>query len=143
MASNTSPDSIVYPDASDPIAPLNAVFQDLAESVQDALDNIRDEIIQSNSELFETAAVTTDRTLELTDAGKIVLMDKSGAATLTVPENGDVAFPIGALVYVYNISSDNVTIAGDVGVTVRNAGTIAQYAQKAIRKRDDNEWVVF
>jgi len=38
MASSTSPDSIVYPDASDPIAPLNAVFQDLAESVQVALD---------------------------------------------------------------------------------------------------------
>lgn len=38
MASTTSPDSIVYPDASDPVAPLNAVFQDLAESVQAALD---------------------------------------------------------------------------------------------------------
>jgi len=40
MASSTSPDNIVYPDASDPIAPLNAVFQDLAESVQEALDTI-------------------------------------------------------------------------------------------------------
>ena len=40
MASSTSPDGIVYPDASDPIAPLNAVFQDLAESVQTALDGI-------------------------------------------------------------------------------------------------------
>jgi hypothetical protein len=38
MASATTPDGIVYPDASDPIAPLNAVFQDLAESVQSALD---------------------------------------------------------------------------------------------------------
>jgi hypothetical protein len=38
MASTTSPDGIVYPDANDPIAPLNAVFQDLAESVQAALD---------------------------------------------------------------------------------------------------------
>lgn len=38
MASATTPDGIVYPDASDPIAPLNAVFQDLAESVQDAFD---------------------------------------------------------------------------------------------------------
>ena len=37
MASSTSPDGIVYPDASDPVAPLNTVFQDLAESVQDAL----------------------------------------------------------------------------------------------------------
>ena len=40
MASATTPDGIVYPDASDPIAPLNAVFQDLAESVQEALDTI-------------------------------------------------------------------------------------------------------
>jgi hypothetical protein len=38
MASTTSPDGIVYPDANDPIAPLNAVFQDLAESVQAAFD---------------------------------------------------------------------------------------------------------
>ena len=40
MASATSPDGIVYPDASDPVAPLNTVFQDLAESVQDAFDNL-------------------------------------------------------------------------------------------------------
>lgn len=40
MASTTSPDGIVYPDASDPIAPLNAVFQDLAESVQAAFDSL-------------------------------------------------------------------------------------------------------
>lgn len=40
MASSTSPDNIVYPDASDPVAPLNTVFQDLAESVQTALDNL-------------------------------------------------------------------------------------------------------
>jgi hypothetical protein len=37
MASATTPDGIVYPDASDPVAPLNTVFQDLAESVQTAL----------------------------------------------------------------------------------------------------------
>jgi len=37
MASATSPSGIVYPDASDPIAPLNTVFQDLAESVEAAL----------------------------------------------------------------------------------------------------------
>ena len=37
MASTTSPSGIVYPDASDPVAPLNTVFQDLAESVEAAL----------------------------------------------------------------------------------------------------------
>ena len=37
MASATSPSGIIYPDASDPVAPLNTVFQDLAESVEAAL----------------------------------------------------------------------------------------------------------
>ena len=37
MASSTSPSGIVYPDASDPIAPLNTVFKDLADSVEAAL----------------------------------------------------------------------------------------------------------
>lgn len=40
MASSTSPSGIVYPDASDPVAPLNTVFKDLADSVQSALDNL-------------------------------------------------------------------------------------------------------
>jgi hypothetical protein len=37
MPDFTTPDNIVYPVPSDPIEPLNAVFQDLAESVQLAL----------------------------------------------------------------------------------------------------------
>jgi hypothetical protein len=143
MASTTSPDGIVYPDASDPIAPLNAVFQDLAESVQDALDDIREEIADANGQLLETGEKSADYTIALVDIGKVVAMNKTGTATLTVPTNGDVPFPTGSLLYVYNMSSDNVTISGDVGVTVRNAGTVAQYAQKGLRKRDTNEWVVF
>ena len=37
MPANTTPDNIVYPTTGDQIAPLNAVFQDLAQSVQNAL----------------------------------------------------------------------------------------------------------
>ena len=36
MPAFTSPDNIIYPVITDPIEPLNAVFQDLAQSVQDA-----------------------------------------------------------------------------------------------------------
>lgn len=55
MASSTTPDGIVYPDASDPVAPLNAVFQDLAVSVQDALDamTIRVNDLESRIEALE------------------------------------------------------------------------------------------
>lgn len=37
MPAFTSPDNIVYPVPSDPIEPLNAIFQDLADSTQAAL----------------------------------------------------------------------------------------------------------
>ena len=37
MPDFTSPDNLVYPVSTDPIEPLNAIFKDLADSVQDAL----------------------------------------------------------------------------------------------------------
>lgn len=131
MPSNTTPNSLVYPVASDPIAPLNAVFQDLAESVQEAM------LVR-----LEATERTTDYTLALTDAGLIVPMNKTGAATLTVPTNAAVAFPVGTIIGVFNLSSDDVTVAGDAGVTVRNAGIVEQYAEARLRKRDSNEWVL-
>lgn len=135
MPATTSPDSLVYPVPSDPIAPLNTVFQDLAESVQDALDNART-IIE------ETTSRTADYTLALTDAGKVVPMNKTGTATLTVPLNATVQFPVGTILYVYNMSSSNVTVAAAGGVEVRNAGDIVQYGQVTLRKRATNEWVM-
>jgi hypothetical protein len=135
MPATTSPDSLVYPVPSDPIAPLNTVFQDLAESVQDALDNAR-------TIIAETTPRTADYTLALTDAGKVVPMNKTGAATLTVPLNATVEFPVGAVLYVYNMSSSDVTVAAAGGVTVRNAGDIVQYGQVTLRKRATNEWVM-
>lgn len=131
MPSTTTPSGIIFPVASDPIAPLNAVFQDLAESAQAAL------LVEE-----ETAERTTDYTLALSDAGLIVPMDKTGVATLTVPTDAAVAFPVGTVVGVYNMSSDDVTVVGDTGVTVRNAGDVAQYAEVKLRKRDSNEWVM-
>jgi len=131
MPSTTSPSGLVYPLPSDPIAPLNTIFQDLAESVQAAL------IVEE-----ETTEKTADYTLALADVGLIVAMNKSGTATLTVPTDAAVAFPVGTVVGVYNLSSDAVTVAGDSGVDVRNAGTVAQYAEVKLRKRATDEWVM-
>lgn len=142
MPNTTSPDDIIYPISADPIAPLNAVFQDLAESTQSALDVIRVEIADANSSQMETAEKLSDYTLQLEDRGMVVAMNKAGTADLTVPANAAVAFPIGSLVYVYNLSADDVTVVGDGGVTVRNAGTVSQFQQVLLRKRATNEWVL-
>jgi hypothetical protein len=33
-------------------------------------------------------------------------------------------------------------VAGVAGVTLRNGGTVAQYQEVHLRKRDTNEWVM-
>jgi len=101
--------------------------------------------VSSNSAsklLEETAERTVDYTIALSDSGKIVQMNKTGTATLTVPTNVSVGFPVGSVVGIYNRSSSAVTVSPAEGVTVRNAGTIAQYAEASLRKRDTNEWVM-
>jgi hypothetical protein len=99
-------------------------------------------LISSRNIVEETTVRTADYTLALTDAGKVVPMNKSGAANLTVPLNATVQFPVGTVLYIYNMSSDDVTVAPAGGVTVRNAGDIVQYGQALLRKRDTNEWVM-
>jgi len=92
--------------------------------------------------LKETTEKTENYTIAIEDLGKIVQMNKSGAATLTIPNNSSAEFPIGSVVGVYNRSSDAVTVSFAEGVTVRNAGSIAQYSEASIRKRGTNEWVM-
>jgi hypothetical protein len=91
--------------------------------------------------LTETTTRTANYTLALTDQGKVVPMDGSNL-DLTVPLNSAVAFPIGSVVNVYNLNATDVTIQGDSGVTVRNDGDLAQYAEVSLRKRGADEWVV-
>ena len=91
---------------------------------------------------IETEAKTADYTLALADASKVVSMNKTGAATLTIPLNSSVLFPVGTIIGVYNQSSNDVTVSGAVGVTVRNAGTVGQYAEASLRKRGTDEWVM-
>ncbi|MFA5445695.1 MAG: hypothetical protein WC262_12060 [Bacteroidales bacterium] len=126
-------------------ADIGIVAADLAgaDDIGTCADNIADiQTVADMTLLLETAEKAADYTLALADAGKIVAMNKSGAATLTVPANAAVAFPVGSVVGVYNLSSDEVTIAEGGGVTVRNAGNLPQYGEASLRKRGTNEWVL-
>lgn len=92
--------------------------------------------------VLETAAQTASYTLTIDDAGYIVSMNVTGASTLTVPPSSSVDFPIGTVIGVYNQSADDVTITAGAGVTIRNAGALAQYGEASVRKRATDEWVM-
>lgn len=91
----------------------------------------------------ESGPHTSNYTLQLSDLGKVVAMDSASNLTVTVPDANAVLFPVGSVVNVYRAGAGEVSIVGDGGVTVRNAGDIAnQFGEVSLRKRDTDEWVL-
>jgi len=84
-------------------------------------------------------------TLVLTDDGKLVDIDYATAATLTVPKNAVVAFPVGTIIAIRQKGAGVVTIAPvDEDVTISYAeglDTTGQHAMAALVKVDTNTWV--
>jgi hypothetical protein len=85
---------------------------------------------------------TGGHTLELVDRDKVVTMNNTSSATVTIPANSSVAFPIGSTVYVCRINTGAVAIAAAGGVTVSKTGNLAANEQITLRKRATDGWVV-
>ena len=58
---------------------------------------------------------TGNYTLQLSDLNKVVAMNNSSTATVTIPNNTSVAFPIGSIINVYTMNASKVNIAGADG----------------------------
>jgi hypothetical protein len=98
----------------------------------------------ANLRLYLQESVQTGSyTLALSDLNKVVAMNNSSTANLTIPNNTSVAFPIGSVINVYRMTDQNVTIVpADETVVIRNSGVIyQQYTEISLRKRAINEWV--
>lgn len=88
---------------------------------------------------------TDSYTLVLTDAGKVVELNKGTAATLTVPPAASVAFPTGTVVWVVQLGAGQVTLTEGAAVTISTAAATkkltAQYSVARLYKRATNTWV--
>ncbi len=91
-------------------------------------------------------AKTSAYTLEIGDAGKMVTMASATAVTLTVPTNASVSYPIGTRIDILSLGAGDVSVAGDVGVTVQSLGAKlklgGQYAGATLWKQATNVWVL-
>ena len=91
-------------------------------------------------------AVSSSKTLALTDAGTFQRCTNSGAITITVPTNASVAFPIGTEIEIYQGGSGTVSFSAASGVTlqcVSSTLSIAdQYTSAALKKLDTNVWAL-
>lgn len=115
--------------------------------------------VSGSATTAEFVEITSNRTLQLSDAGKIIYGDITGSPladiTVTIPTNASVAFATGTLINVVIRANDGsalspankIVIQGDTGVTVNgtSAGSVdvtGTYAGVALQKTATNTWVV-
>ena len=91
-------------------------------------------------------AQTASYTLVLADAGKAVEITSTSATNVTIPNNSTVAFPIGTVIEVAQMSTGAVTLVAASGVTLQAADDLLQtrvrYSVASLRKRTTNTWLV-
>jgi len=82
----------------------------------------------------------------LTERDSLIEVAKGSAATITIPLNSAVAFPVGTSIDILQTSTGQVTIAGDTGVTVNSTPGLklrTQWSTATLFKRAENTWVVY
>jgi hypothetical protein len=91
----------------------------------------------------KTASYTLSAT---TERDTIVEVNSSSATTLTIPTDATLDFPVGTTLDVIQTGTGQVTIAGEVGVTVNATPGLklrAQWSSVTLLKRGANNWLVF
>lgn len=85
-------------------------------------------------------------TFALGDMGTVVESTAAAAVNFTIPPNSAVAFPVGAIIEVFQYGAGQVSIVAGTGVTLRSdaakVNTAGQYATIGLRQRAIDEWVL-
>ena len=88
---------------------------------------------------------TTDYTLVLTDAGKLIDANSSGTITITVPSSGSVAFSTGTVIMVRQKGAGQAVIGTAATVAINTPETLKlrdQYSLAALVKADTDTWLI-
>ena len=96
--------------------------------------------------LTVATAIVDTYTLVLSDAHKVLPLNKSTGFTVTVPANSSVAFEIGDQVNLLQTGAGQITVGYSSPVVVRSEGTKlklkGQYAMATLVKIGTDEWVL-
>lgn len=85
---------------------------------------------------------TASHSFTLADRNKVVNMNNTSAATLTVEPDATTNFPVGSIIYVNRTNTGTVSLAAGAGVTLSKTGSFAQNEEIYIRKRAANTWMI-
>jgi hypothetical protein len=82
----------------------------------------------------------------LTERDSLIEVSKASAATITIPTNATVAFPVGTSIDILQTGAGQITIAGAAGVTVNATPGLklrTQWSGATLFKRATDTWVVY
>ena len=127
----------VTPAPSDFVTDLPADFEVFADAVDETVFDLATEVPIN-------AQTGTTYTLVLADAGKLITSSNASPVTITVPPNGDVAFPVGTRIDVLSIGAGLTTLAQGSGVTIssksNNKKLSAQGSAASLIKTGTDTW---
>jgi len=84
---------------------------------------------------------TANHTAAIADLGKVIAMNNSSNATVTIPNDSTTNFPIGSVLRICRVNSGTVTLAAASGVTLSRTGNFGQNEEIYLRKRAANTWI--
>jgi len=98
------------------------------------------------SVITSTTQPGTAYTFALVDLATVVRFSNAAPVVVTVPPNSTVAFPVGAVIEVFQAGIGPVTLVPGAGVTLQSAGgfvaVAGQYATVGLRQDATDVWVV-
>jgi len=95
--------------------------------------------------IVEAVQTATDWTFSPFDIGRVIEGTDSSPHTYTIPFHTSAAFPIGAVIEVFQAGTGQITIAAAGGVTLLSPYslmTALQYATIGLRQRSLDTWVL-
>lgn len=101
---------------------------------------------RSNDDAIKKIAKTSNHTLQLSDAGKTIIVTSSDPVVITVPSNSSVPFIVGQKIEIIRNGSGGVSIGNELGVSIHskfnNKNIAAQYSGAILVKDDTNTWIL-
>jgi hypothetical protein len=85
---------------------------------------------------------TADHSVALADRNKVINMNNSSPATITIETDATTNFPIGSIIYMNRTGTGTVALAAAGGVTISKTGSFGEKEEIYIRKRSANNWIV-
>jgi hypothetical protein len=108
--------------------------------INDGMEAVQAHVLQG---ITVANVQTADYVAVLSDAGKVIELNKATAIDLEIPPASSVAWPTGTVISVYQAGAGNATVSEGAGVTIRNLAALrGQYAEASLRYRGSDEWVL-